>query len=343
MIYNFPGMFRFIRSSSLTVQLMIPVIGILFFSISWFLPARMAPGEIYGNGYFCLPAEGLFYGWWQMLGTLPLWVQMAPTLLLAIFSALMLVRIDLRHLLMGRRSFAIAYIFLFLIGSSGYLLLFHPAFLAAYLMLLGIGFLADLFKNESRFDLVFGYGFCFGVAALIYPPAAVVLPVIIPGLAIMVSTRWRHWAVALIGAILPVSILCMVLFLTGNLDFELSSYLQWFRLRSTWPPEFLAREPFLLAWTGLILFWILIASLRYKNPKVQSRQLFQVNLFFFLFILIMILGLETVGVEALWIFLIPLTFLMALWSLNVRRSWVRDLFFLSLLVAFVFFRIRGIV
>jgi hypothetical protein len=185
---------------------MIPVIGILLFAAAWFLPARLAPGEVYGNGYYYLPTNGLFYNSWKLLGTFPLWVQMVPTLLLAVLSALSLVGEDERHLLMGRRSFGIAYVYLFLTASCGYLLLAHPAFLAGYLMLLGTGFLLDLFKHESKFDLVFGYCFTWGTAALIYPPAVIALPVIIIGLAVMVSAMWRHWMV------LPAIICLMVLF-----------------------------------------------------------------------------------------------------------------------------------
>jgi len=336
-------MFKFVRSSSLTAQIMIPVIGFLFFASGWFLPARLAPGEVYGNGYYYLPTDGLFYNWWRLLAALPLWVQVVPTLLLAVVSALSLVHEDTRHLLLGRRCFGIAYVYLFLVASSGYLLLAHPAFLAGYLMLLGTGFVLDLFKNEAKYDLVFGFCFTWGLAALIYPPVVVVLPVIIIGLAVMVSTLWRHWVVALTGLILPALITVMVLYLTGDLQYEISSFLQWFRLRTTWPPDYLTREPFLLAWLGILLFWIVVASLSYRNPKIQSRQLFLVNFSQFLFLLVMALGLETVSVEVLWLLLVPVTYLLTLWALEVRRGWVRDLFFLSLLASFIFFRIRGLV
>ena len=320
---------------------MVPVLVLLLFAAAWFLPARLAPDEIYGNGFYYLPPDGMVYGWWKLLGTQPLWVQMLPTLLLLILSALTLIRSDIKHLLMGTRSYGMGYVFLFLVFSAGYLLLFHPAFLASYLMVAGMGFLTDLFKNETRYDRVFAYAFCWSFAALIYPPAALLLPVIIAGLAIMVSAQWRHWAVALTGMLFPALLTGFVLFLTGHLDYELTSYLHWFRLRSSWPPGFITRDPFILVWAGLLMFWILIASLRYRNPKVQSRQLFQINFIHFLCTLIMILGLETVSVESLWLMLIPVTYLMTFWSLEAKRGWVRDLFFLTLLISFVFFRIRG--
>ena len=123
-------MFKFVRSSSFAAQIMIPVIGLLFFAAGWFFPARMAPGEVYGNGYYYLPTDGLLYNWLKLLATLPLWVQVVPTFLLAVFSALSLIRDETRNLLFGRRCYGIGYVYLFLVASGGYLLLAHPAFLA---------------------------------------------------------------------------------------------------------------------------------------------------------------------------------------------------------------------
>lgn len=335
-------MFQFIRSSSFTAQVMIPFVGILLFAVVWFLPASLVPGSQYGNGFYYLPQDGWIYAQWQELARFPLWVQVLPTLVLAVVTALVLVQQDLRNLLMGRRSYGIGYLFLFLIASSGHLFLIHPAFVSGFLVLLGIGNLAALFKKETKFEMVFGLAFSWSLAILLYPPLVFTLPVIFIGLAVMVSPVWRHWVTALLGLILPVLLCLGVFYLMGELDYQVSSFLDWFRFRTTWPPEFLTREPFIAVWFGLLLFWIITASVKYRNPKVLSRQLFLVNFFHFFLVLLMVILVETVSVEVFWLMLCPVTYLMTFWALELRRNWVRNLFFMSLLASFVFFRIRGL-
>ena len=322
---------------------MVPVIAVLLFAAGWFFPGSVTSGTEYGGGFFYLPVDGWLYSQWMLLARLPLWVQMVPTLLLAVMTAWWLIRQDMKNLLMGRRSYGIGYVFLFLMASQGHLILFHPAYLAAFLMLLGTGYLINLFKQETQFELVFGFSFTWGTAVLVYPPSAFTIPVIIIGLAVMVTATWRHWVVAFMGLILPALLCSAVFFLTGDLEYQISSFFGWFRFRTAWMPPFLNKEILIAAWFGILAIWLVIASVGYRNPKVLSRQLFLVNFFQFLLIIIMLVLLDTVSVEAFWLMLIPLTYFITYWALEVRRNWVRDLFFFTLTGSFVFFRIRGLI
>lgn len=336
-------MFQFIRSSSFTAQAMVPVLGGLLFAAGWFLPGSLISTSEYGGGFYFIPADGWFYSQWTLLAKLPLWAQIAPTALLAILTAWWLIRLDMQNLLLGRRSYGAGYVFLFLIVSQGHLFLFHPAYLSGFLMLIGTGYLISLFKQETVYELVFGFSFTWGTAVLIYPPAAVTIPVIIIGLAVMVTATWRHWAVSLMGLTLPALVCSAIFYLTGDLDYQVTSFLSWFRIRTTWIPPFLSKEILIAAWFGILVLWFVIASIGYRNPKVLSRQLFLVNSIHFLLALGMMVLLETVSVEAFWLMLIPLTYYYTFWASEVRRNWVRDLFFLTLTGSFVFFRIRGLI
>jgi len=336
-------MFQFIRSSSFTAQAMVPVTGVLLFAAGFLFPGSLTSGPVYGSGFYYLPADGWLYSHWSQLAKLPLWVQILPTFILAVMTAWWLIRQDMKNLLMGRRSYGIGYVFMFLLVSQGHLFLFHPAFLSAFLMLLGTGYLITMFKQETMYELVFGFSFTWGTAVLIYPPAAMLVPVIIIGLAVMVSATWRHWTVALMGLILPASVCSAVFYLTGDLDYQITSFFTWFRIRTALIPPFLNKEILIAAWFGILVVWMIVASVGYRNPKVLSRQLFMVNFFHFMLVIVMVALLDTVGVEAFWLMLVPLTYFITFWALEVRRNWVRDLFFFSLTASFVFFRIRGLI
>lgn len=332
-------MFGFIRSTSFLTQAMIPILGLTLFGIAWYFPGNLGHGNIYGNGFFYIPSSGLLYSLWLGMARLPLWAQMVPSCLITILTAGLLVRTDLKDLLMGSRSYAIAYVFLFLVTSNGHSFLFHPAMLSGYFMVLSYRFLLDLYKEETGYSLVFTMGCTWGIAILMYPPIGLITPALLTGLLLMINTVWRHWLVGLLGIILPALLVAFVLFMTGGLENEVYAFLSWFELRPDLIPEFILKEPFIAAWLGLILIWTVIASINYRNPRIQSRKLFQANFILFVSILFMTAFLETVSVEVLWILVIPVSYLMTFWALRVQKGWLRDLFLLSLLLFFSFFRL----
>jgi len=336
-------MFGFIRSISFTVQVMIPVLGLTLFGIAWFLPGNLQSSGIYGNGSYYQPADGWLYPFWLSMARLPLWAQILPSCLVAVLTAGLLVRTDMKNLLLRTRSYAIAYVFLFLVTSGGHFFLFHPVMLAGYFMVMSYRFLLDLYKEETGYSIVFAMGFSWGVAILIYPPVCLLIPALLVGLLLMVTTNWRHWLVSLMGILVPTLLVGFFWFLVGYLDYEIFAFFSWFKLRHALFPAFISKEPFIAAWFGLILIWVVIASMKYRNPKIQSRQLFQANFLLFISILAMMVFMETVSVEVLWLLTIPVSYLMTFWALNMERGWLRDLFFFTLLLSFAFFRIRGLI
>jgi hypothetical protein len=336
-------MFGFIRSISFTVQAMIPILGLILFGIAWFLPGTMSQGTVYGNGLYFLPKEGWLYTFWLQVGSFPLWVQIVPSYLTAIITGVLIAGNDMKNLLVGRRSYAMAIVFLFLVTSGGHFSLFHPAFLAGLLIVLSQRFLLDVYKRETEYSIVFMVGFTWGVAILLYPPVILLTPAILVGLLFMVATGWRHWVVIFLGIAVPLVLVGSFWFLLGDLHYEIDTFLSWFKIRKTFIPAFFQKEPFIAAWFGLILIWIVIASIGYRNPKIQSRQLFQSNFLMFVFVLLITIFLETVSVEFIWLLMIPTTYIITFWVLDVKREWMRDLFFFTLLLAFTFFRIRELV
>ncbi len=327
-------MFGFIRSISLSVQAFIPILGLVLFGVAWLLPGN--------TQLYYLPKDGWLYAHWLDMAEYPLWAQILPSYLIAILTAIMLVANDMRNTLMSRRSYSLAIVFLFLLGSGGHYFLFHPAFLSSLLMVFSQRFLLNLYKRETDYSIVFLVGFSWGLAVLLYPPALLITPAILFGLLVMVATGWRHWIVILMGLTIPALLMGACWFLLGDLDYEIETFLSWFKIRHLAIPAFLSKEPFIAAWFGLILIWAVVATVKYRNPKIQSRQLFQANFLQFLFTVLMTVILESVSVEFIWVMIIPLSYLMTFWALEVKRGWVRDLFFLSLIAAFTFFRFRGL-
>jgi len=321
---------------------MIPVLCLILFGVALFFPGNMQGGDILGNGLYYLPKDGWLYSKWLQMAHLPLWIQIAPSYLIALITALLLVGNDMKNLLMSRRTYAMAFVFLFLLCSGGHFFIFHPAFIAGLLMVLSHRYLLNLYKHESDFSIVFMIGFTWGAAILFYPPVILLTPAILFGLLVMVATGWRHWLVMLLGLAIPAVLAGACWYLLGDLDYEVQTFLSWFKLRHMIIPPILTKEPFIAAWFGLMLIWIVIASAKYRNPKIQSRQMFHTNFLQFLFTILGLALLDTVSVEFIWLLIIPLSYMMTFWALEVKKWWMRDLFFLSLLLSFAFFRFKGL-
>jgi hypothetical protein len=336
-------MFAFIRSISFTVQAMIPVVALILFGVAWFLPGNLQPGLIYGNGLFYLPADGWMYTLWTGMASLPLWAQILPACITAIFIAVLLAGTDMANILMGRRSYALAFVYLLLLASGGHFFLFHPAMPATLLMVVSQRFLLALYKRETEYAIVFVMGFAWGAAALLYPPVLALAPALLLGLLLMVSTNWRHWLVCIMGLALPGVLASVCWYLLGDLSYEMRTFFSWFKLREFALPAYLLKEPFVAAWMLLLVVWTVLATMRYRNPKIQSRQLFQHNFLLFVNILVVTVLMKTVAIEFTWLLVLPLSYFMTFWALEESRGWVRDLFFFSLIAAFVFFRIRGLI
>ena len=321
-------MFRFIKSISLASQILVPVIALILF-----IPVPFLTHE----SRFAVPPNGMHNEIGLLINQLPGWASALIAFLLTLFGAVRLNDGDLKHLLMSRRSYAISFVFIFLTASSGQAFYFHQAFLAGIAILVGNKYMLDLYKSETTFPLIFSLAFSWGLAGLIYPPVFFILPATIVGMVLMGSNTLRHFLVFLAGLVTPAGMLLAVWFLTGNLGYELNSLTYWFSFRLNPLPGFIRDNWLISAWLALIFIWIVIASAGYRNPRVQSRRLFQANFLQFILTLAVALLVVPVGPEIIWLLLIPVTYLFTFWVLEVEKGWKRDLFFISLLISWLVF------
>ncbi|NLO69011.1 MAG: hypothetical protein GX098_10670 [Bacteroidales bacterium] len=321
-------MFRFIKSISLVVQILVPVIALIFFLPVPFLSLEPP---------YAIPQDGIHHDIGQVISRLPHWAPVLASLLVTLAAALMLNTSDRKHVLTGRRSYAIAFVFIFLIASSGQAFFFHPAFLAGLLILNGNRYLLEQYKTESSYPLVFSQAFNWSLAGVIYPPVFFILPAVVIGMVLMGSATLRHFLVLLAGLITPIILVLAIWFLTGQLDYEMASIQEWFALRIDFIPNFLRSNWLILGWLLLILVCIIIASVGYRNPRVQSRRLFQVNFIQFILTLGIPFFVPLVGPEIIRILLVPGTYFLTFWLLEVDREWKRNLFFIMMLASWLTF------
>ncbi|MCD6333449.1 MAG: hypothetical protein J7L89_09265 [Bacteroidales bacterium] len=326
-------MFAFVKSPRIGAQVMIPVIGLLLFMPAFF--HQSLPDPLVHTG------EGFLYSLWKELIDGPLWIQIAATLLTALLTVLLLIVIDARHRVIEDQSFAVPWVFIFVITSSGQFFRLHPAYPAALFLLLSYHYALELYESRKPQFAVFNMVLMYGISVLIYPPLLWLIPlVLLAGMMMSTEGRFRIW-IFLAGMAAPFLFALATFYLTGGGKYVFQDFFRWFEFRHTWPPVWITVRPRFWIWLAIMTGWILWGSLHFRSQKNLSRQFFLLLFVQFLICTAAMIMMETVGTEMIWIIVLPVSFLMANWIQRARSGWFRDLFFLFLLGFWIFFNLSG--
>jgi len=328
-------MFRFVKSTRPGVWLSLPVtVAILL------IPAFMQqnlPEPLVHTG------EGWLYMWWkQSLSWSPVW-QIAMNLPIMLALMMVLYRIDTKYQITEERSYLVPWMLVFLVLTPGFFYQSHPAYLAG-LSLAG-SYMTSLALYRARFPafMIFNSSFLLATAILIYPPLIWLLPVWVLLVGLMSSPIPHQWTIFMLGIITPILLVIMAAMLAGEANYMWQDFFRWFEFRKSWPPAFIGASTYGWIWMLWILVFIVIATLRFRSQKNLARQIFLVFFFQFLAGLLAMTLMETVGVEMLFIMMIPVTFLLGNWIRQSRSGWLRDLLFSGMIGFWIWIHISSFV
>ena len=122
------------------------------------------------------------------------------------------------NLLTPKTSFLPAVLF---VMCSGFLPEFHtisPVLFVNLFFLLSLKYLFRAYNISTAFDAFFNAGLCLAIAALIYPPAWVLLLLIPVSIVVYRVFKWRVIAVSLLGVLFPCIIVVFAYWFTDNLN-----------------------------------------------------------------------------------------------------------------------------
>ena len=327
-------MFGFVRSPLATIQVLIPVIGLILF----------IPG--FANLQLPVPyqhtGEGWFYLQWKAMLEWPIFVQVGIGLMCLAVLTILLVNLDQRFQLSGGRTFILSFVILFLASSNGHLFRYHPAMLAACFLSLSYYYLVVLYKTSQPGFTLFNMAFSYGMAVLIYPPLIIVIPAMMLGMLLNVTPVWNNWTLLITGFSAPFLLVWIVFHTLLHQTYVANGFFRWFEIRKEWPAEVVNLSPILILWIAGFILFILIASSSYRNLKNISRQFYLVLVVQFALSLIAALLFQTVSFEIFWIWIIPASFLFTLWIYKMRKGFGRELFFLFFSGLWVYLVVSGI-
>jgi hypothetical protein len=198
-------------------------------------------------------------------------------------------------------------------------------------VLLGIHQLLRLYDRKGGFALLFNAGFFISVALVIYFPNVVFLLFLWTGVLYMMSAKWRDFVITLIGFSVPIAYLLSYKFVVGDLSFFELGVDGIAIFNFSWGQLSVLGKILL----SCILLTVFMAFMRVASSMnrgtIRTRKMFVI---IFLMCLFGLLTLSLNGVDYLATFIVltvPLSILMAKFFQQIKKQWLGELLFMTLL------------
>jgi len=268
----------------------------------------------------------------SLFGHLP-FLRKLIALALVITNALWLSRMNTKFILIKSRTYLPAILYALICGS---LQAFHdltPALIASFLLIISLEIIFDSYGEERLSYKFFEASFLVSLASLTYATMALYLVPVWIILAILRNASWREWLFTIIGFTIPYVFLYTIYYLTDQ-DIALNTE----NILSNFKPEKGIDFPDLLPmiYYGFLALLVFVASLRligtFQGMKIYIRKFFLVLFVLFLFTLGIHLFLYTKALELIFIYAIPVSYLLTFYFIQIRSKAMGEILFTVLLV-----------
>ena len=328
-------MFQHLRSHSLSLQILLPILAFLPYLIFFFIAEIPQPNTHNAQGW-------IYNNWLMGLDHKP-WLFLLLGWALNLLTAYSLYWLNIRFEVIGKRTVYISFLFSVLALTPLGFHTVHPGMLGGVFLLISLVFLFFIYHHNQTQAYLFNAGLFWGLSILVYPPFLAMLPLYLLGARFVRYTRGRDFILLITGLLTPVWIWVAFSYLSGEINFQWLSVLQWAELRKTWPPEFPGRP---LLWYLLIGFIGLVLLLNlnlFRVKKDVGRRVLTLMGQLIRLCHAILLIFERVSIEVLWVALVPITFLLSVAAFNSRRPIVSDLIFICFFIFMILFQLNLVI
>lgn len=164
-----------------------------------------------------IPEYDLISGWlWTLLKD-PFWLPALGTILLLWIQALLINALVARNRLATEINLFPGLFYLLISSALPAFQEFSPIHVANTFLILALGQIYRIYKQNRCMDFLFNAGLWVGMAGLCYPPYILFLLPFLVGLNILRAFRLKEWLAVLIGGFLPLFWLLVLGFLNDRL------------------------------------------------------------------------------------------------------------------------------
>jgi hypothetical protein len=254
---------------------------------------------------------------------------------LIVFQAFFLNYIFVKNKLVTNTTFFPAFIYLLLVSSNQNLMTLHPVILLNTFIIIAVYFLFRSFNTEHNYESIFNANFFLSIGFLLYKPACLLFLWSLFTIIIYRYYKFRHWFMAILGALTPIIFLLIFYFVANKLEI---SYLYFFNNLNIIPDFFVTLEP--IDWIFYIIMALFSVCSIYQcviltnNNSINFRK--KNNILILLFFILLAISMYSIGKDYMIVFVaVPLSFMLQVLFFNIKRLRYSNLIFTLLFMLII--------
>ncbi len=210
-----------------------------------------------------------------------------------------------------------------------------PALLANFLLIWLVIKIVQLYNQPNAKEVLFNIGILTGISMIAYHPIALMMIVIVFALAILRPFKLQEWFVLIMGILVPYYFLGAWLFVTD----QLNTIIQYLPRLDFEIPKFIFNKSFVISLSVFILSFL--AGFIYwqqfnSRLVIQTRKNWSVLLLMSLFLIAVPFVFKSVGFEASFICIVPVSAIVSNAFSYPRRPIFPNFLFLLFILAIVY-------
>ena len=257
------------------------------------------------------------------------------TLVLLVFTALWLSRMNTKFIIIKERTYLPAVIYILVVSSYLPLQQLNPVVFAGVFLVLSIEIIFDTYKKEGLALEFFMAAFLVSMASLFYARAAFLMLVIWTGLSLFRTIHWREWAFTILGFITPYIFLFSWYYISGQ---DLAENWEKIRYNFVHDRDLTYLNNYYLIFFAYLLLVVLLASSKmlrdYQGLKIYIRKFFRLNFWIFVFIFSAFLIIYSRAIEMIYFLAVPAAYILTYYFFNMRSKLAGEIIFTLLLAGY---------
>lgn len=257
-------------------------------------------------------------------------------LVLILFQAYYIVRINLKYFFIEKRTYLPAFFYLIFSSAAIYLTGFHPSIIGVLFFLFIIDKTLDVSVKKDKLFTYYDIGLLLATGSLFYGNLIYFLLFILVALFIVNSINLRKAVIIILGALTIYFIIGFYYYYTDDLSTANEI------LKNYYFVKIVATEiHYSLIILGAYLAFVIIVAFinqifRLNLKKIIAMKYINVFNVLFLFLIVYYLLIPGFSYEIIYFALIPVSFLLADFFIHLRSRLIGEIFF-SILIALVIF------
>jgi len=260
----------------------------------------------------------------------------AIALSLLVINALLLSRLNMKFIVLKRRTYLPSFIFLLVASSFLPLQCLNPVVFTSIFMLFAIEAIMGTFKKEGLAYEYFLASFLVSMGSLFYARGAYLMIIIWIGLSLFRNIRWREWIFTIIGFLLPYLFLFSWYYMTGQELFP-----RWQEMIINFLPDhdFSHFNRYYVLFYAFLALLILLASRKmisnYQSLKIYVRKFYRLYFWIFAVTLIVYFSLYSRSVELVYFNGFAIAYILSYYFFNLRSKLIGEILFGLLFAGYV--------